>query len=76
MEPYEAILPFPTDLEPKERAALPFQLDPFDQLPGAYLCRVHLEHISVRELTPFLDRTAERIDEPAISVSFAEELFR
>jgi len=67
MEPYEVILPFPTDLEPKERAALPFQLDPFDQLAGAYLCSVHLEHITVRELKPFLGRTAERIDEPAIA---------
>ncbi|SRR6266436_4065601 len=66
-EPYEAILPVPTDLEPEERAALPFHLDPFDQLPGANLCGVYLERIAVRQLTPFLDRAAERLDEPSVA---------
>jgi hypothetical protein len=62
MKPYRAVLPVPTDLEPEERAALPFQFDPFDQLAGANLRRVHLKRIAIRELALFLDRAAERLD--------------
>jgi hypothetical protein len=32
-----AVLPVPTELEPEEWTALPFQFDPFDQLAGANL---------------------------------------
>ena len=38
VEPYGPVLPVPTDLEPEERTALPFQLDPCDHLSGANLC--------------------------------------
>lgn len=70
MEPYGPVLPVPMDLEPEERAAPSFQLNPFDQLPGINLFGVHLEGIAVRQFTPFLDRVAERLDEPSVARPF------
>ena len=67
MEPNGAVLPVPTDLEPEERAAPSFQLNPFDQLTGVNLFGVHLERIAVRQLTPILDRATERLDEPPVA---------
>ena len=66
MKPDGTILPIPMDLEPEERAAQSLQLNPFDQLSGVNLPSVHLECIAVRQLAPFLDRMAERLDEPPV----------
>jgi hypothetical protein len=61
-------------LEPEKRAALSFDLDPFDQLPGAHLGGVHLERIAVRQLAPILYRVTERLAEasgaPAFRIAF------
>jgi hypothetical protein len=65
MEPYGPVLPVPKDLEPEERAAPSFQLNPFDQLPGINLFGVHLEGIAVRQLTPFLDGLNPTLVSPA-----------
>jgi hypothetical protein len=70
MEPYGPVLPVPKDLEFEERATPSFQLYPFDQLPGINLFGVHLEGIAVRQLTPSLDRVAERLDEPSVARPF------
>src|SRR5260370_36395423 len=70
MEPYGPVLLVPVDLKPEERATLSFQPNPFDQLPGINLFGVHLEGIAVRQLTSFLDRVAERLDEPSVARPF------
>ncbi len=62
MEPYGPVLPVPTDLEPEERTALPFQLDPCDQLRGVNSSGVNLERVAVWQFAPFLDRVVESLD--------------
>src|ERR1700738_4637173 len=70
MEPYGSPLPVPMDLESEKRAAPSFQLNPFDQLIDANLFGVHLEGIAVRQLAPFPNRVAERLDEPLVARPF------
>jgi hypothetical protein len=58
------------DLEPEERSAPSFQLNPFDQLTGVNLFGVHLEGIAVRQFTPFQYRVTQRLDEPPVACPF------
>ena len=70
MESYGSLLLVQMDLEPEERAAPSFQLNPFDQLIGVNLFGVHLQGIAVRQFVPFLNRVSERLDEPFVARPF------
>jgi hypothetical protein len=70
MEPYGLVLAGPRDLELEERAALSFQLNPFGQLISAHVLRVHPEVKAVGQLTLFLYRMSERLDELSVPLPF------
>jgi hypothetical protein len=56
------------DLEPEERTAQSFQLNPIDQLIGVNLFGVHPERIAVRQFALSSIGAAERLDEPPVEI--------
>jgi hypothetical protein len=56
--------------ELEEGTALPFQLNPFGQLISAHVLHVHLEGEAIGQLTPFLYRVSERLDELTVPRPF------
>ena len=70
MEPTGLVLPGPKDLEFEEGTALPFQLNPFGQLISAHVLSVHQEGKAIGQLTLFLYRVSERLDELSVPLPF------
>jgi len=66
LEPHRSILGFPENLEPKERTALPLQIDPLNQLIGGKVLIVYSKRIPVRKLASFSYCMQERFNKLSV----------
>ena len=66
MEPHRPVFRFPQELEPEEWTAEPLQVDPFYELVGSDVLGFYPKRVPVRQLTFFIDRSKQRVDQLAV----------
>jgi len=69
----QSVFGFPENLEPKERTALPLQIDPLNQLIGGKVLIVYSKRIPVRKFASFSYHMEERFNKLPSELSSRKE---